>query len=65
VCQISNPDLFPFPAENSSGLVTVITEQELESINDDLDETSSSNTTNTTTTTTTATTEKTCVELQK
>ncbi|XP_044313189.1 dystrophin, isoforms A/C/F/G/H isoform X13 [Drosophila rhopaloa] len=53
-------------SKNSSGLVTVITEQELESINDDLDETSSSNTTNTTTTTTTtATTEKTCVELQK
>ncbi|XP_017060707.1 dystrophin, isoforms A/C/F/G/H isoform X6 [Drosophila ficusphila] len=52
-------------SKNSSGLVTVITEQEMESINDDLDETSSSNTTNTTTTTTTATTEKTCVELQK
>uniref|UniRef100_Q9VDW6-2 Isoform C of Dystrophin, isoforms A/C/F/G/H n=1 Tax=Drosophila melanogaster TaxID=7227 RepID=Q9VDW6-2 len=52
--------------ENSSGLVTVITEQELESINDDLEDSSSSNTTNTTTTTTTtATTEKTCVELQK
>ncbi|XP_043862216.1 dystrophin isoform X23 [Drosophila santomea] len=51
--------------DNSSGLVTVITEQELESIHDDLEDTSSSNTTNTTTTTTTATTEKTCVELQK
>ncbi|KRK02849.1 uncharacterized protein Dyak_GE25609, isoform D [Drosophila yakuba] len=50
--------------DNSSGLVTVITEQELESIHDDLEDTSSSNTTNTTTTTTTATTEKTCVELQ-
>ncbi|XP_070072931.1 dystrophin, isoforms A/C/F/G/H isoform X12 [Drosophila takahashii] len=50
-------------SKNSSGLVTIITEQELESINDDLDETSSSNTTNTTTTTTT--TEKTCVELHK
>ncbi|XP_043656414.1 dystrophin, isoforms A/C/F/G/H isoform X10 [Drosophila teissieri] len=50
-------------SNNSSGLVTVITEQELESINDDLEDTSSSNTTNTTTTT--ATTEKTCVELQK
>ncbi|XP_039490405.1 dystrophin, isoforms A/C/F/G/H isoform X16 [Drosophila santomea] len=52
-------------SNNSSGLVTVITEQELESIHDDLEDTSSSNTTNTTTTTTTATTEKTCVELQK
>nr|NP_001036724.1 dystrophin, isoform C [Drosophila melanogaster]AAF55675.2 dystrophin, isoform C [Drosophila melanogaster]AAG17395.1 dystrophin-like protein DYS [Drosophila melanogaster] len=53
-------------SKNSSGLVTVITEQELESINDDLEDSSSSNTTNTTTTTTTtATTEKTCVELQK
>ncbi|EDW96037.2 dystrophin isoform X19 [Drosophila yakuba] len=51
-------------SNNSSGLVTVITEQELESIHDDLEDTSSSNTTNTTTTTTTATTEKTCVELQ-
>ncbi|KMZ02651.1 dystrophin isoform X19 [Drosophila simulans] len=53
-------------SKNSSGLVTVITEQELECINDDLEDSSSSNTTNTTTTTTTtATTEKTCVELQK
>ncbi|KQS38772.1 uncharacterized protein Dere_GG23350, isoform B [Drosophila erecta] len=52
-------------SNNSSGLVTVITEQELESMNDDLEDTSSSNTTNTTTTTTTATTEKTCVELHK
>ncbi|KAH8315064.1 hypothetical protein KR059_005103, partial [Drosophila kikkawai] len=48
--------------ENVSGLVTIITEQEMESTNDDLDESSSSNTTNTTTTTTT---EKTCVELHK
>ncbi|XP_070137506.1 dystrophin, isoforms A/C/F/G/H isoform X12 [Drosophila bipectinata] len=53
-------------SKNASGLVTVITEQEMESINDDLDETSSTTTTNTTTTTTTtATTEKTCVEMQK
>ncbi|KPU80239.1 uncharacterized protein Dana_GF16554, isoform E [Drosophila ananassae] len=53
-------------SKNASGLVTVITEQEMETNNDDLDETSSSTTTNTTTTTTTtATTEKTCVELQK
>ncbi|XP_020813953.1 dystrophin, isoforms A/C/F/G/H isoform X2 [Drosophila serrata] len=49
-------------SKNVSGLVTIITEQEMESTNDDLDESSSSNTTNTTTTTTT---EKTCVELQK
>ncbi|XP_032597643.1 dystrophin, isoforms A/C/F/G/H isoform X14 [Drosophila grimshawi] len=52
---------------NSNGatnLVTVITEQEIEPINDDLDETSSCTTTNTTTTTTTNT-EKTCVDLRK
>ncbi|XP_017032465.1 dystrophin isoform X8 [Drosophila kikkawai] len=49
-------------SKNVSGLVTIITEQEMESTNDDLDESSSSNTTNTTTTTTT---EKTCVELHK
>ncbi|XP_030239078.1 dystrophin isoform X13 [Drosophila navojoa] len=48
-------------AEN---LVTVITEQEIEPNNEDLEETSSSTATNTTTTTTTNT-EKTCVDLRK
>ncbi|XP_017846445.1 dystrophin isoform X12 [Drosophila busckii] len=50
---------------NSNGtknLVTVITEQEIEAINEDLDERSSSSTI---TTNTTTTTERTCVELKK
>ncbi|XP_034486590.1 dystrophin isoform X12 [Drosophila innubila] len=46
-------------------LVTVITEQEIETNNEELDETSSSSTTTNTTTTTTTNTEKTCVELRK
>ncbi|EDW68106.1 dystrophin isoform X17 [Drosophila virilis] len=51
-------------SKTADNLVTVITEQEIESNNDDLDETSSCTTTNTTTTTTTNT-EKTCVDLRK
>ncbi|XP_017873165.1 PREDICTED: dystrophin isoform X6 [Drosophila arizonae] len=48
----------------ADNLVTVITEQEIEPNNEDLEETSSSTATNTTTTTTTNT-EKTCVDLRK
>ncbi|XP_030080853.1 dystrophin, isoforms A/C/F/G/H isoform X13 [Drosophila hydei] len=48
----------------ADNLVTVITEQEIEPNNEDLEETSSSTTTNTTTTTTTNT-EKTCVDMRK
>ncbi|XP_064549818.1 dystrophin isoform X13 [Drosophila montana] len=51
-------------SKTADNLVTVITEQEIESNNDDLDETSSCATTNTTTTTTTNT-EKTYVDLRK
>lgn len=50
--------------EVADNLVTVITEQEIEPNNEDLEETSSSTTTNTTTTTTTNT-EKTCVDMRK
>ncbi|XP_034131903.1 dystrophin isoform X14 [Drosophila guanche] len=57
-------------SKNVSGLVTIITEQEMESSKDEEEETSSSSNTNTTSTTTTntttatTTTEKTCVERQ-
>ncbi|XP_034660514.1 dystrophin isoform X19 [Drosophila subobscura] len=56
-------------SKNASGLVTIITEQEMESSKDEEEHeeeesSSSSNTTTTNTTTATTTTEKTCVERQ-